>query len=106
MGRTLSANRFNERTLERKIEMPYVKQKTRNLYDVELNDLIEKLRPDEPGDLNYIITRLIQAFVGPEATYDQYNAAVGVLECAKMELYRRAVTVYEDHKIIDNGDVY
>jgi hypothetical protein len=31
-----------------------------------------------------------------------------VLECAKLELYRRIVAAYEDEKIADpeNGDVY
>jgi broad-specificity NMP kinase len=37
--------------------------------------------------------------------YHKYNAAVGVLECAKLELYRRLVSGYEDTKIIENGDV-
>ena len=31
---------------------------------------------------------------------------VGVLECAKLELYRRLAAPYEDLKIEDNGDVY
>ena len=31
---------------------------------------------------------------------------VGVLECAKLELYRRMAAPYEDEKIEDNGDVY
>jgi hypothetical protein len=31
---------------------------------------------------------------------------VGVLECAKQELYRRILIPYEDAKIELNGDVY
>jgi len=31
---------------------------------------------------------------------------VGVLECAKMELYRRVAAPYEDKKKEENGDVY
>ena len=38
--------------------------------------------------------------------YYHYNQLIGVLECAKLELYRRLVTPYEDIKITDNGDVY
>lgn len=56
------------------------------------------------GDLNYAITRLCLAEV-PE-TYADYNALIGVLECAKQEFYRRAVATYEDEKLIENGDVY
>jgi hypothetical protein len=31
---------------------------------------------------------------------------IGVLECAKLELYRRVAAPYEDAKCEDNGDVY
>jgi len=31
---------------------------------------------------------------------------VGVLECAKLELYRRIAAPYEDEKIVETGDVY
>jgi hypothetical protein len=30
---------------------------------------------------------------------------IGMLECAKLELYRRSVANYEDEKILENGDV-
>lgn len=57
-----------------------------------------------PGNLNYGITNLL---LGTEPkTYADYNALVGVLECVKLEFYRRAVAAYEDQKILDNGDVY
>ena len=38
--------------------------------------------------------------------YHHYNQLIGVLECAKLELYRRLIAPYEDVKIIDDGDVY
>jgi hypothetical protein len=31
---------------------------------------------------------------------------IGALECAKLELYRRLASPYEDLKIADNGDIY
>jgi hypothetical protein len=34
-----------------------------------------------------------------------YNDAIGALEGAKLELYRRYVSAYEDDKIKENGDV-
>ena len=58
-----------------------------------------------PGILNYIITRLCHWWLGDNPNYAKYNELIGVLECAKMELYRRKVAPYEDKKIIENGDV-
>jgi hypothetical protein len=34
------------------------------------------------------------------------DEVVGVLECAKLEIYRRIAAPYEDKKIVENGDVY
>lgn len=59
------------------------------------------------GELNFQLTLLVDRFVKEQGgNYDAYNAAVGVLECAKLEYYRRRAAVYEDTKIIANGDVY
>jgi hypothetical protein len=38
--------------------------------------------------------------------YAHLNEAVGVLECAKLELYRRIAAPYEDDKRSETGDVY
>jgi len=61
-----------------------------------------------PGDLNYTITRAIDAYLGRKGINYALNEVIGVLECAKLELYRRIVAGYEDKKIADpeNGDVY
>lgn len=59
-----------------------------------------------PGDLNYAITQQIKSFLGTKPNYDKFNAAVGVLESAKLELYRRMIAPYEDKKKEENGDVY
>ena len=56
------------------------------------------------GQLNYAITNLLLA-TQPK-TYAHYNELVGLLECVKLEFYRRAVAAYEEQKILDNGDVY
>jgi hypothetical protein len=59
------------------------------------------------GELNFQITKLIDRFVKDKGgNYEAYNAAVGVLECAKLEYYRRRVAVYESDKIAINGDVF
>ena len=58
-----------------------------------------------PGTVNYIITRLVHWYLGDKPNYERYNAAIGVLECAKLELYRRKVSSYESLKCAENGDV-
>ncbi len=81
--------------------MPYVSQESRARLNI--------LRPPvmlTPGELNYCITQLVLAFLQAEPTYAEMNAAIGALECAKLELYRRMVAPYEDKKCVENGEVY
>lgn len=62
--------------------------------------------PCGPGELNFLITTIVHNYInkyGPD--YQSYNDAIGALECAKLELYRRKVVPYEDKKIEENGDV-
>lgn len=80
--------------------MPYVKQDVRELLD-------GGYQPQNVGELNYVITGLCNRYVDTfDASYKIYNDIIGVLECAKQEFYRRAVSPYEDNKIKENGDVY
>lgn len=65
--------------------------------------------PVTPGEVNYTIINLILEFIAKEyetPNYEAYNEAIGILECAKLELYRRAVASYEDSKRDENGDVF
>lgn len=58
--------------------------------------------------MNYAITRLIDDHIctyGPP-NYAMLNAMIGVLECAKLELYSRYMIDYEAKKERENGDVY
>lgn len=86
--------------------MPYINQNFRT----KLNSLqnlrfeLAKLETDRMGALNYIITELIQDELFP-LQYRKINDLIGMLECCKLELYRR-VAHYEDKKIKENGDVY
>jgi hypothetical protein len=58
------------------------------------------------GELNYLITQLVHSFLEPKVqNYQNYNDALGALEGAKLELYRRSITEYENMKISLNGDV-
>lgn len=83
--------------------MPYVDQKIRAaIFDgiyIELN------RITNAGELNYAITVMLKSYL-ETATYQEYNDAMGALEGAKLELYRRRLSPYEDQKKEENGDVY
>ena len=84
--------------------MPYIKQERRDELEPYIEDILDHLLSE--GDLNYIITRLVQTFVEDgDSNYAAFNSAIGLLECAKLELYRRKVAPYEDTKIEENGDV-
>jgi hypothetical protein len=85
--------------------MPYVNAEARVRLDVSGPE------PKTEGELNYCITRMVQAYlkrVSPNKppNYALWNSVVGALECAKLEAYRRAIAPYEDTKIKENGDVY
>lgn len=60
----------------------------------------------DEGEFNYSIHGLLNVwFKFRGYSYSSINAAIGVLECAKMELYRRLAAHYEDYKARENGDV-
>ena len=85
--------------------MPYVTKEVRSDLDDKINYAGRSIT--SPGELNYLITNLIQEFINTNGkSYNTINAAVGALECAKIELYRRIAAKYEDEKIQQNGDVY
>lgn len=81
--------------------MPYVDTTSRRL-------IADGTAPRTIGELNFAITRLCLKFLKPQGkeTYRHYNEIIGVLECAKMEMYRRMVAPYEDGKRQENGEVY
>lgn len=86
--------------------MPYIEQRYRDQIDKMMNlASITNLGP-APGPINYIITTILNIYIGQHPSYERFNAAIGVLECAKLELYRRKVARYEDLKKEENGDVY
>ena len=80
--------------------MPYIDQDRRAAV---LNDPVKIL---SEGELNFLITRLLVSWLGKKPNYSDINAAIGVLECAKLELYRRVAVPYEAKKCHQNGDVY
>jgi len=87
--------------------LPYIKSGNRNKYNTILKELIETLKalpPEEAdGELNYIVTKMLKEIY--PLRYFHINRAVGVLECIKLEYYRRVAAPYEDKKIQESGDV-
>lgn len=80
--------------------MPYLEKAVRA-------SLEEGRVPGEAGELNYLVTKLCDAFLMKTGlSYKNINQAIGALECAKLELYRRIASPYEDDKARLNGEVY
>lgn len=90
--------------------MPYIPIERRRELDAERdsNPYATGDRPKTAGELNYVLTETIIGYLedGLETGYREINEVVGVLECCKLELYRRVAVPYEDRKIVENGDVY
>jgi hypothetical protein len=87
--------------------MPYIPKKIRR--EIDIQHVAET-----PGQLNYLITTNIleyldeikDAMCKSENNYADYNEVIGVLECIKLELYRKVISKYEDEKCKEEGDVY
>ena len=81
--------------------MPYVDKEARVRLD-------GGAAPENAGELNYVITRCVDEYLVQKGDlrYTHINEAIGVLECAKLELYRRIAVPYEDEKKKASGDVY
>lgn len=80
--------------------MPYVSNAVRE-------SLVDGRKPTKPGELNYLISRLVDDYLmGHTVSYTSLNEVIGVLECAKQELYRRVAVPYENKKLSENGEVF
>lgn len=86
--------------------MPYITPERREfLENATEEEIAEQILTS--GDINYLITTLIDEWISDKGlNYSNINEAVGVLECIKLELYRRVAALYEDNKKEQNGDVY
>ena len=91
--------------------MPYISQEKRMLLEHPLASLaagvIVEEQKNQAGVLNYCISALLNEVLKTNGiSYRNINEMIGILECAKLELYRRVASPYEDDKIQSNGDVY
>lgn len=80
--------------------MPYISQEARN-------ELAQGKAPENAGELNYTISRLLLDYLDRQGlSYTRLNEVMGVLSCVGQELYRRLAVPYEDKKIQENGDIF
>ena len=91
--------------------MPYILPERRQ----ELRPLISKVAGEiqaavesgigkRGGEVNFVICSLIDMLY--DRNYTELSAAIGDVECAKLEIYRRLLAEMEDSKITENGDVF
>lgn len=80
--------------------MPYIEQGIRASLD-------DGRKATKGGELNYQISKLLNDFMAmKQLNYSAINEAMGALESAKMEFYRRVAAPYEELKAKQNGEVY
>jgi len=78
--------------------MPYIKDKE------ALSSAINYVNPQNAGELNYCITKLIHNYLQTfKESYSKYNEVIGVLSCVGRELYRIVISKYENKKRRENG---
>lgn len=89
------------------MNMPYIERKSRAKWKSVIEAVkreVSKLKANEiEGELNYLITSILHGTYRPK--YFSYNRAIGLLECIKLEFYRKKVAKYEDKKEKENGPV-
>ena len=91
--------------------MPYITSEKRIVLEESIAAVINTLRElesDDPlnnfeGNLNYLITTILMRSYAD--SYRDVNDAIGVLECIKLEYYRKRAAPYEDLKELLNGKV-
>ena len=84
--------------------MPYIKPEDREIFDEWIYFLADFCNTS--GEMNYIITKFFHLMaVKNKLCYDMLNSTIGVLECAKLELYRQIAAKYEDKKKRENGAI-
>ena len=89
--------------------MPYITQQQREPLAESIDTILNIITDNDglEGKLNYIISSIMSGILETEGVnYTILNKMIGVLECAKLELYRCMASPYEDLKLEENGEVY
>lgn len=92
--------------------MPYICLKDREKFDGIIRNAVSALTEGQDvgigfteGELNYLISGITWRLFAKNRRYKVGNALMGVLECVKLELYRRLLAPYEEKMIQNNGDL-
>lgn len=90
--------------------MPYIKQVERPNLENEIQSIVDKLlaldENDAKGTLNYTFYSILKRYVTARGLkYYRLNDLMGVMECCKLEFYRKVIAFYENSCIEKNGDV-
>jgi|GEM_PF-1839934 len=85
--------------------MPYTTPAEREPYQRALREIAELLADKPKGHLTYCVYFLAIQWI-PKKCYADISAAVGALEDAAHELRRRHLDLYENEKLVENGDVF
>ena len=84
--------------------MPYIRDDQRGRFD-KLLKCSEDIQ--NAGEANYVLTKILSLYLKRKGqNYQNINEVIGILECCKLEYYRRCAANYEDSKIQENGDVF
>lgn len=85
--------------------MPYIAE--------AIKDTIELPYVADDGQLTFVIDALAESLLAAKCSYDWANLkypmisqVVGDIECAKSEFMRRILNVFEDRKMVENGDCF
>jgi len=96
--------------------MPYIKEEERLELDDAIESLIQAIKNNNTslynphdfsnylGRINYCFSRIISGVMG-SISYSKIAMVTGVIENIKQEFYRRVAEIYEDKKIVENGDI-
>ena len=86
--------------------MPYIEKEKRERLDGLIKNVVSELEPLSSGEKNYFLSSVMWGlFNNIHRTYSNANNIIGLLECVKLEFYRRKVAELEDEKMIENGDI-
>lgn len=88
--------------------MPYILPSERTKFNKVITDAIEALEQNgkfKVGELNFLVSSIIWELFRRNKSYQTANDIVGVLECVKLEAYRRQFADYEKLKCSENGDL-
>jgi len=96
---------LRKRVRKEDLTIPYIKPEERPQFDRLLHTLARRIA-DNPGHLNYCVTRLVNEMWQTRASYQTIALVTGVLDNVKTEFYRRVAVDYEEYRRDENGDVF